>query len=116
MKRITHYSKSKLCLLTLACIVFIVSIFIAFEPTFARIETFYELFNFGEYNLYFDVLAAVYMLGFMFFLIRNFIQGYSNSKLNKLNLKDGEIDIKEDNSIFPLVVNEKRPDSSINER
>lgn len=99
-KRITHYSKSKLCLLTLACIVFIVSIFIAFEPTFARIETFYELFNFGEYNLYFDVLAAVYMLGFMFFLIRNFIQGYSNSKLNKLNLKDGEIDIKEDNSIF----------------
>ena len=40
------------------------------------------------------------MFTVLFFTIRGLIKSYSNSKLNKLNLKDGEIEIKENNSIF----------------
>ena len=36
----------------------------------------------------------------LFYLFRYILKSYGNSKLNKLNLKDGEIELVEDNSIF----------------
>ena len=47
-----------------------------------------------------DSICLLYVFTVLFFTIRGLIKSYSNSKLNKLNLKDGEIEIKENNSIF----------------
>lgn len=40
------------------------------------------------------------MLSILYFVVKYFVQSYGNSKLNKLNLKDGVIEIKEETSIF----------------
>ena len=60
----------------------------------------YTIFDWGCVNKLIDLAALIYILFCFGYVIRYVIQGYSNSKLNKLNLKDGEIDIKEDTSIF----------------
>lgn len=99
-KRITHFAKWELILYSLMTLVFIISFFIALEPKFARIDSFYNHFNFGKDNFWYDLGAVIYMLLCIVFLLIYVIRAYSNSKLNKLNLKDGEIDIKEDTSIF----------------
>ena len=99
-KRITYFTKKELWGLVLWTIGFIIAFFIAFEPEFAKVDSAYEWMNFGKANAVFDFIAMGYMLFCSAYVIKYFVQGYSNSKLNKLNLKDGEIDIKEDNSIF----------------
>lgn len=99
-KRISHFTKKELIIYSICSVLFILSFFIAFEPEMARIDTLYNFFNWGEINIVFDILAVIYILFCLGYIIRYIIQGYSNSKLNKLNLKDGEIDIKEDTSIF----------------
>lgn len=99
-KRIAHFTKKELIQYAFWIVGFIICFFIAFEPSFARIESMYEIFDFGSFNKWIDLAALLYMLFCTGFVIRYVIQGYSNSKLNKLNLKDGEIDIKEDTSIF----------------
>lgn len=99
-KRITYFTKKELWGLVLWTIGFIIAFFIAFEPEFAKVDSAYEWLNWGKVNALFDFLAMGYMLFCSAYVIKYFVQGYGNSKLNKLNLKDGEIDIKEDNSIF----------------
>lgn len=47
-----------------------------------------------------DGLCVVWLLFILFLLFRYFFRAYANSKLNKLNLKDAEISVVEDNSIF----------------
>lgn len=99
-KRIAHFTKKELIQYAFLVVGFIICFFITFEPSFARIESMYDLFDWGPANKWIDLAALLYMLFCIGFVIRYVIQGYSNSKLNKLNLKDGEIDIKEDTSIF----------------
>lgn len=99
-KRIAHFTKEELIQYAFWVVGFVICFFIAFEPSFAQIESMYELFDFGKFNKWIDLAALLYMLFCIGFVVRYVIQGYSNSKLNKLNLKDGEIDIKEDTSIF----------------
>lgn len=99
-KRIAHFTKKELIQYAFGIVGFIICFFITFEPSFARIESMYDIFNWGQANKWIDLTAVLYMLFCFGYVIRYVIQGYSNSKLNKLNLKDGEIDIKEDTSIF----------------
>lgn len=99
-KRIAHFTKKELIQYAFGVVGFIICFFITFEPSFARIESMYDLFDWGPANKWIDLAALLYVLFCIGFVIRYVIQGYSNSKLNKLNLKDGEIDIKEDTSIF----------------
>lgn len=44
--------------------------------------------------------ASLYLLWVSYHIFRYIIKSYSNSKLNKLNLKDAQIEIEEENSIF----------------
>ena len=44
--------------------------------------------------------ASLYLLWALYHIFRYIIKSYSNSKLNKLNLKDAQIEIEEENSIF----------------
>lgn len=100
LRRILHIPPRKLSLYSFGVIVFVLSFFIAFEPSWARIETFYTLFNWGWVNIAFDIVSALYMFWGMWFVLRKVISSYSNSKLNKLNLKEASIELNEDTSIF----------------
>ncbi len=100
LRRILHIPATKLSLYSLGVIVFILAFCIAFEPSWIRIETFYSLFDWGCLNIVFDIASALYMLGSMWFVLRRVISTYSNSKLNKLNLKEASIELNEDTSIF----------------
>ena len=100
MRRILHIPHRKVSHYSFGVIVFILSFFIAFEPSWARIESFYSLFNWGWFNILFDGVSVLYMLTALWFVSGKFISSYSNAKLNKLNLKEASIELNEDTSIF----------------
>lgn len=99
LRRIRHFKFSELIKYRISIIVFILCFFIVFEPTWLRVETFYYKFDFGNVNFWIDLVCAIIMIFESFVFIQKLIQAYSNSKLNKLNLKDGEIELEE-TSIF----------------
>lgn len=99
LRRIRHFTTSVLVKYGISIIVFLLCFLVVFEPSWLRVETFYSMFNFGKANFWIDLFCATIMIGESFFFIQKLIQAYSNSKLNKLNLKDGEIELAE-TSIF----------------
>ena len=100
-RRITHLSKCELFKYPFCVVVTLICFFIVFEPSFAKVDTLYDLFNLGySWNLAFDLIATIWLLIMLFVAVRYVLKSYSNSKLNKLNLKDGEIEVVENNSIF----------------
>lgn len=99
LRRIRHFTTSELVKYGISIIVFLLCFLVVFEPSWLRVETFYSMFNFGKANFWIDLFCAAIMIGESFFFIQKLIQAYSNSKLNKLNLKDGEIELAE-TSIF----------------
>lgn len=99
-RKIVHLTNKQLTKYSLWFVCFIIAFFIVFEPTFAKVDTICNLLDFGEYNIIFDILASLYILWFVYKIFKYIIKSYSNSKLNKLNLKDGDIEIREENSIF----------------
>ncbi len=100
LRRISHIHPQKLSIYSWGVIVFILAFCIAFEPSLIRIESFYILFNWGCMNILFDVISVIYMLWGIWFVLRKVIATYSNSKLNKLNLKEACIELNENTSIF----------------
>jgi len=100
ISRIIHVENKQLFRYSLGVVGFIIAFLVVFEPAFAKVETLYNAFDFGKYNIVFDILATLYLCWCVFRISRHFIRSYANSKLNKLNLKDGHIEIKEENSIF----------------
>ena len=100
-RRIAHLPHRLLCLYAGGMILTILAILILFEPVWLRVESLYQLFDFGIFwNTIFDCIAAIWILYALFCLFKYILKSYGNSKLNKLNLKDGEIELVEDNSIF----------------
>ncbi len=100
-KRIIHLEKKEVFKYSSLTIVFLICFLILFEPSFAKVETLYNFFNLGyKLNLSFDIFSAGVLLFFAFTIIKRLIKIISNSKLNKLNLKNGEIELVDDNSIF----------------
>lgn len=99
-KRIIHINEGTLRGISLNAILFFISFLIAFEPKWLRVESICNALNWGDYNIIFDSIAILYMLTILYFIVKYFVQLYGNSKLNKLNLKDGVIEIKEETSIF----------------
>lgn len=95
LRRIRHFSNAELAQYGIGIIVFLLCFFIVFEPSWLRVDTFYEHFNFGTGNFWIDLACSIIMLVEIFLLIQRMVQAYSNSKLNKLNLKDGEIELQE---------------------
>lgn len=106
LRRILHIPPGELSLYSFGVIVFILSFFIAFEPSWARIEAFYTLFNWGRANIAFDIISTLYMFWAMWLVIRKSICSYSNLMLSKLNLKEASIELNEDTSIFNRYLDE----------
>lgn len=99
-RRILHIPSEKLKQYSFGMIGFILAFFIAFEPSWLRIETLYSWLNWGQWNVIPDILAVIYMLAVVGLIVRKLIPNYANSKLYKLNLKDASIELNEDTSIF----------------
>ena len=100
-RRIVHLSEWELIKYPVCAVLSFICFFILFEPEFAKVESIYNFLCWGDvWNLVFDFLAVGWLLGILFFTIRYIYKSYSNSKLNKLNLKDAEIEVVENNSIF----------------
>lgn len=100
-RRIVHLTKWELIKYPICAVLSLICFLVLFEPDFAKVESIYNFFCWGyAWNRRFDFLAAGYLLGVLFFTIRYIFSSYSNSKLNKLNLKDAEIEVVENNSIF----------------
>ena len=100
-RRIVHLSKKKLRRYSLCVVLSLVCFLILFEPSFARVDSIYNFFSWGDtWNAAFDFVAVGWLLFMLFIVIRYVFRSYSNSKLNKLNLKDAEIEVVENNSIF----------------
>lgn len=100
-RRIVHLSKKKLRRYSICIVLSLVCFLILFEPSFARVDSIYNFFSWGDtWNVVFDFVAVGWLLFMLFIAIRYGFRSYSNSKLNKLNLKDAEIEVVENNSIF----------------
>lgn len=100
-RRIVHLSKWELFIYPLSVILSLICFFILFEPSFAKVDSIYNFFSWGDtWNVIFDLFAVGWLLSMLFVTIRYVFRSYSNSKLNKLNLKDAEIEVVENNSIF----------------
>ena len=100
-RRIIHFPHNLLCQYAGGMVITILAMIILFEPIWLRVDSLYQLFNFGNlWNTAFDCIAVLWLLYALFYLFRYILRSYGNSKLNKLNLKDGEIELVEDNSIF----------------
>ena len=99
-KRIFHLTSKRVCEITIAIILAVLSIIILFEPSFLRVEWLCKVFGREWMNVVGDSLSIIYLLWFAYKSISMIVPAVSNSRLNKLNLKDGEIEIVENTSIF----------------
>ena len=100
-RKIVHLSKWELVKYPVAFVLTFLCILIVFEPSFAKVDSIYDFFNWGNaWNTVFDFAASIWLLFALYKIARYVFKSYSNSKLNKLNLKDGEIEVIENNSIF----------------
>lgn len=78
----------------------VVAFAIAFEPPFLIIDTLYDVFNLGGWNIVFDALSVLLLLGTLLCLAAYIVSTYGRSKLSKLNISDGEIELKEEDSVL----------------
>ena len=99
IKKIVHTKPWGLLWRPFIWIGFILALWKLFSPEWLEIESITKTTPIVRERVI-DSICLLYVFTVLFFTIRGLIKSYSNSKLNKLNLKDGEIEIKENNSIF----------------
>ena len=104
LKRIFHFEEKKLCHWTCGVFFFFIAALIAFEPRWLRVNAMYRIFDWGPtVNTIFDVISVAYMFICIFICIQKALQSYCGYHLSKINLKDGEIELKaqeKETSIF----------------
>lgn len=100
-RRIFHFNKSNLFKWTSGIIGFFVAYIIAFEPKMLRVDAMYEIFDWGAtLNNIIDIISVLYLISCLFICVWKGLLTYCGFKLNKLNLKDGEVELHEETSIF----------------
>ena len=99
-KRIVHIGNRKVRSVSICFLLAIIALCILFEPEWCRIDWLYKFLSIPWLNKVGDSLSLVYLFCCLYCIIGNIIRCFSNSKLNKLNLRDGEIEIEENTSIF----------------
>lgn len=105
-KRIVHISEEELSCYSWYTIGLLLAILIVFFPDFYGIQDFLKVIGIGKFIPFFRFCGFLYILHVIYLCVKSFIRSYSNSKLNKLNLKDMYIEIKEENSIFNKYLDE----------
>jgi hypothetical protein len=107
-KRISKISWWKLAILTLSFILWLLSIFFVFEPTFIQSTTIVkEFYSAVNKNRISEICIVIFIVG-LFYLIYNLARIARKTKLNKLNVSSGEIelDVPNDRSILNRYLDE----------
>lgn len=99
-RRVQYLAPRPLWLKAAWIICCIVAFAIAFEPSFLIIDTLYDFFNWGNLNIWFDALSLIILLGTLLYLAAYVVRTYGRSKLSKLNIADGEIELKDEGSVL----------------
>ncbi len=99
-KRIFHLSEKKTQRIACTTLIAFLALIIVFEPAYLRVEWMCKLLGHNWLNISFDSLSLVYLAVYSYWALKMIIPVLSNSKLNKFNLKNGEIEIVKDTSIF----------------
>lgn len=100
LKRIFHLSSEKIRNISMAMLGSLAALIILFEPSFFRVEWLCELLGRQWLNIIGDTVSIIYLSWFVYKSIQKIVPAISNSRLNKLNLKSGEIEIVKNTSIF----------------
>lgn len=99
-KRIFHLPDKEVNKIAIFVLLAIFSLIIVFEPSFLHVEWLCQLFGWKWLNIVGDTLSIGYLVFFSYLAVSKIIPAVCNSRLNKLNIKDGEIEIVENTSIF----------------
>ena len=100
LKRIFHLAESKVKRIAWSVLTALIALVIIFEPSFLRVEWICQLLGIQWLNILGDTLSMGYLVWFSYFALKMIVPALSNSQLNKLNLKSGEIEIVKNTSIF----------------
>ena len=92
--------KSLSTLLTRYILSFILAFLIVFEPEIFKVETIYNLFNFGKFNIIFDIAGSLWMLYCLYILMQYVITLCCRAKWKKLSLNGISIELEKNTSIF----------------
>ena len=96
IKRIFHFNEWKLLSWTVGIVLFFIAYLVAFEPKWLRVEAMYRILDWGQTaNLVCDILSVIYMIAFLFIGVRKVLMTFCGYRLGRLNLKNGEIELKE---------------------
>ena len=91
-KRIFQLPELKVIKATIAIICAFFALIILFEPACLQVAWLCKVFGKEWMNIAGDIISILYLLYFAYKTIMLIIPVVSNSRLNKLNLKDGEIE------------------------
>lgn len=100
LKRIFHLSDKKVRGIAMGTIGAILALIILFEPAILKVEWLYSLLEIEWLNFGADILSILYLIVYAYYGLVKIVPALSNSRLNKLNLKSGEIEIVKNTSIF----------------
>lgn len=100
-KRIKHISYDKSHKFAIQCVGLIVSVLILIKPDWFVNNHLYKMVSFDRsIELLYEILSLGYTIFALYSFIRYLTVTLYNNSLNKINLKDGEIEISETTSIF----------------
>lgn len=107
LKRIQDIKWYKALILAAAFVVAVIAAFVLFEPKILHVDTLYRFFSCrASWKTVWDIICFTYLIVFFVYVLwKVFISAY-NSKINKLNIKNVEIGIAENTSIFNLHLDE----------
>lgn len=103
LKRIYHKPDRDEYALSIAIILYIAALIIVFEPSFLKVDWICRRLSNPALNKWSDIVALLYIVVATIMFVKKTVKALGNSKLNKLNLKNGEIELKEnkeDTSVF----------------
>lgn len=101
LKRIQDIRLPKALMIAGAIVLAVIAVIVLFEPEFLMVESLRTIFSCSTgWKKVWDLLCVVYLTCVSIFFIGKIFVATYNSKVNKLNFKDGEISIAENTSVF----------------
>lgn len=101
LKRIQDIKWKKALPISASLIIAVIAAIVLFMPEFIMVDSLCEVFSCSEeWKQIWDVICLIYLIIISVYFLSYIIISTYNSKINKLNFKNGEIDIKENTSIF----------------
>lgn len=101
LKRIQDIRLTKALFFAGLIVLAVIAAIVLFEPKFLMVESLRSIFSCSiVWKKVWDFVCVFYLVGVSIFFIGKIFVATYNSKVNKLNFKDGEISIAENTSVF----------------